>query len=274
MVAGNESVVRLHVHAADPEPFLAYGRSLGELHRISIEDMDQQNSDFIRDAGARTAEPPEIAIVAVVSGDGLEGLFRDTGCSAVVSGGQTMNPSVQQLLDAADATRANSVILLPNNGNIVAVAQQAASRDPRLHVVPSRSIPQGIAALLAFNSTNSLEDNLDGMGRAIAEVMSVEVTTAVRDTTINGLAVRQGQCLALTDGEIVAVDDSPENALLGALRQIGLASGSLVTLYLGQQANRPNAEEMAAQLEQETPEIEVDLIYGGQPHYHYLASVE
>ena len=274
VVAGNESVVRLHVHAADPEPILAYGRSLGELHRISIEDMDQQNSDFIRDAGARTAEPPEIAIVAVASGDGLDGLFRDTGCSAVVSGGQTMNPSVQQLLDSADATRANSVILLPNNGNIVSAAQQAASRDPRLHVVPSRSIPQGIAALLAFNSTNSLEDNLDAMGRAITEVTSVEVTTAGRDTTVNELAVRQGQCLALTDGEIVAAGESPENALLGALRQIGLDSGSLVTLYLGQQANRPNAEEMAAQLEQETPEIQVDLIYGGQPHYHYLASVE
>ena len=278
VVAGNEKVVRLHVHAADPEPFLAYGRSLGELHRISIEDMDQQNSDFIRDAGARTAETPEIApeiaIVAVVSGDGLDGLFRDTGCSAVVSGGQTMNPSVQQLLDSADATRANSVILLPNNGNIVAVAQQAASRDPRLHVVPSRSIPQGIAALLAFNSISSLEDNLEGMGRAIAEVTSVEVTTAVRDTTVNGFAVRQGQRLALTNGEIVAADDSPEKALLGALRQIGLASGSLVTLYLGEEANRSDAEEMAAQLEQETPEIQVDLIFGGQPHYHYLASVE
>ena len=112
------------------------------------------------------------------------------------------------------------------------------------------------------------------MGRAIAEVTSVEVTTAVRDTTVNGLAVRQGQCLALTDGEIVAAGDSSEKALLGALRQIGLDSGSLVTLYLGQQANRPKAEEMAAQLEQETPEIQVDLIYGGQPHYHYLASVE
>ncbi len=274
VVAGNESVVRLHVHAADPEPILAYGRSLGELHRISIEDMDQQNSDFIRDAGARTAEPPEIAIVAVASGDGLDGLFRDIGCSAVVSGGQTMNPSVQQLLDSADDTRANSVIVLPNNGNIVSAAQQAASRDPRLHVVPSRSIPQGIAALLAFNSTNSLEDNLDAMGRAIGEVTSLEVTTAVRDTTVNGLAVRQGQCLALTDGEIMAAGDSPENALLGALRQIGLDSGSLFTLYLGQQANRPKAEQMAAQLEQETPEIQVDLIYGGQPHYHYLASVE
>ena len=230
------------------------------------------------DAGARTAETPEIApeiaIVAVVSGEGLDGLFRDTGCSAVVIGGQTMNPSVQQLLDSADATRANSVILLPNNGNIVSVAQQAASRDPRLHVVPSRSIPQGIAALLAFNSISSLEDNLEGMGRAITEVTSVEVTTAVRDTTVNGIAVRQGQRLALTNGEIVAADDSPEKALLGALRQIGLAPGSLVTLYLGEEANRSDAEEMAAQLEKETPEIELDLIFGGQPHYHYLASVE
>ena len=273
VVAGTESLVRLHLHALDPEPILAYGRSLGELHQISVQDMDQQNAEM-RDAAARTAESPEIAIVAVVSGEGLDGLFRDTGCSGVVTGGQTMNPSVQQLLDSADATGANSVILLPNNGNVVSVAQQAASRDPRLHVVPSHSIPQGIAALLAFNSANPLADNLDAMSEAMPEVISVEVTTAVRDTTINGLAVLQGQCLALTDGEIVAADDSPEKALLGALRQIGPDSGSLVTVYLGQQANPPDADEMAAQIRTETSDIQVEVIYGGQPHYHYLASVE
>ena len=274
VVAGNDRQVRLHLHAEDPEPFLAYGRSLGQLHQISIQDMDEQNVEMVAEAGARSGRQTELALVAIASGDGLERLFRNAGCAGVVAGGQTMNPSVAQMLESAESTGANSVIVLPNNGNIVAAARQAATRDSRLNVVPSRSIPQGIAAALAFNPASALQDNLENMERAISEIISIEVTTAVRDTTIGGTAVGLGQCIALTDGELAAVDDSPEAALHSALGKAGAGDGSLVTLYLGQQASMEDAEELSGRLQDETPGVEVELVYGGQPHYHYLVSVE
>ena len=274
VVAGNENRVRLHLHAADPEPVLAYGRSLGQLHQVAVQNMDQQNHEFVMNAGSRGGPQAEIAVVAVASGDGLAGVFRDAGCAAVISGGQTMNPSVQQLLESAGNARSKQIILLPNNVNVLAAAHQAATSDSRLHVVPSRSIPQGIAALLAFNPENALPENLDAMGQALLGVTSVEITTAVRNTSFGGLSVRKGQCVALTDGELAAAAESPEQALQAALEQIGLAAGALVTLYLGHQSNRRDAEVLAGQLQQEYPGIQVDLIYGGQPHYHYLASVE
>ncbi len=274
VVAGTERQVRVHVHSEDPEPIMAQCRALGELHQVSIQDMDEQNVDMVGQAESRAGSQLEIALVAVAAGDGLEKLFENTGCAAVISGGQTMNPSVQQVLDSAEATRASSVIVLPNNGNVVSAAEQAASRDPRLHVVPSKSIPQGIAAVLAFSPATSLEDNLDNMTRAISEVVSIEVTTAVRDTTIEGRPVRQGQCISLTDGELTAVEDTPEESLYSALGKAGIGPGSLITFYLGQQANPQDAADLAVRIQENMPEAEVDTVYGGQPHYQYLVSVE
>jgi len=278
VVAGDEDRVRLHLHAPDPEPVLAYGRSLGQLQQVSVQDMDQQNHGFAsgpRDGFPSQQQPAlEIAVVAVASGDGLADLFRGTGCAAVAGGGQTMNPSVEQLLDSAGAAGAKEIILLPNNPNVIAAARQAATQNPSLHVVDTRSIPQGIAALLAFSPDKPLQENLDAMGMALTGVTSVEVTNAVRSATVNGLPVREGQSLAFNDGELVAAADSPEKAVKQALAKAGMGAGAFVTLYLGQQAGKQEAQELADQLRAQAAGIQVDLIYGGQPHYQYLASLE
>jgi hypothetical protein len=185
-----------------------------------------------------------------------------------------MNPSVRHILDAAESTGSKNIIMLPNNPNVVAAAEQAARASPSLQVVPSRSVPQGVAAILAFNPEESLERNLRAMGEALATVASIEVTVAVRATTVGGLAVAAGQFIGLLEGELVTSGDSPEAALESALERVGLSSGQVVTLYQGQDTRPEAAEAVRRRLESRAPGIQVDVVDGGQSHYHYLASVE
>ena len=274
VVVGDDRYVRVHIHAPDPGPALSYGVSLGDISEINIENMNQQNREFV--AGHRSREEaPALAVVAVAPGEGLTRLFRENGCATVVSGGQTMNPSILQLRDAAQVAGAQDVIILPNNKNIVAAAEQAASvENSHLHVVPSRTVPQGVAALLAFNPEETLEHNLKAMHQVLDGVVTVEVTQAIRATTLGGVSVAAGQYLGLLDGELAAVGETPEMALHSGLAQVGLASDQVVTLYWGADTPQEQAETEVRQLEEQVPGIQVDLVYGGQPHYHYLASVE
>lgn len=282
VVAGDGNAVRVHVHAANPAPVLSYGSSLGALHQVTVDSMDHQNHRFVAEQRGETASNPgaaNVAVIAVASGDGLSGLFLETGCAGVVNGGQTMNPSVQDLLDSARSSGAKHTILLPNNPNVVSAARQAAEGDSQIHVVASRSIPQGVAALLAFLPDRPLADNLSAMEEALPSVRSIEVTRAVRDASIErptggALAVETGQYVALLDNEISTVDATPEGALRRALDAAGLTGEGLVTVYVGADGGWRLAEDLANVLKEEVDGIEVDIIYGGQPHYHYLASVE
>jgi hypothetical protein len=188
-----------------------------------------------------------------------------------------MNPSVRQILEAAEQTGGEDIIILPNNKNVVVAAEQAArvvSGNRRLHVVTTRSVPQGVAALLAFNPEESLEHNLAAMRAAMERVATVEVTRAVRDTAIGGLPVPAGQFIALADGRLSASGGTAEEALHCALTQIGPPDDAVVTLYWGSGSTRQQAEAVADKLERENPSIQVEVVYGGQPHYPYLASVE
>lgn len=277
VVAGDGNAVRVHVHAANPAPILSYGSSLGALHQITVDSMDHQNHRFVAEQGGEItskAGAGDVAVIAVVNGGGLSGLFLETGCAGVVSGGQTMNPSVQDLLDSARSSGAERTILLPNNPNVVSAARQAAAGDSHIHVVASNSIPQGIAALLAFLPDSPLEGNLASMEKAISSVKSIEVTQAVRGAAIGGLAVEAGQYVALLDNEISTVDATPEGALRRALDAAGLTQDGLVTLYVGADGGWRLAEDLSNSLQEEVEGIQVEVIYGGQPHYHYLASVE
>jgi hypothetical protein len=290
VVVGSGRYVRVHIHAPDPGPALSYGASLGRLSQVHVENMGDQNLEFV--SGHRARQPAEgprfigaagdIAVVAVAPGEGLAKLFREAGCAAVIKGGQTMNPSVRHILDAAESTGSGNTIVLPNNPNVVAAAEQAARASPSpwrrasppLHVVPSRSVPQGVAAILAFNPEESLERNLRAMGEALATVASIEVTMAVRATTVGGLAVAAGQFIGLLEGQLVTSGDSSEAALESALERVGLSSSQVVTLYRGQDTRPEAAEAVRRRLESRAPGIQVDMVDGGQPHYHYLASVE
>ena len=274
VAVGDDRLVRVHVHAIDPGPAMSYGASLGDMHQIRIENMGQQNQEFVTGRRDQNTNATGIAVVAVVQGPGLSQLFQAAGCSVVINGGQTMNPSVGQFLDAARSSGAGEIIVLPNNPNVEATALQSASSNPHVHVVPSRTLPQGVSALLAFNPEEPLERNLTAMQDALNGVVTLEVTRAVRSSTIAGVKVESGQYISLLEGELAHAADTPEKALKSALDPILDSADQIITLYQGKDALAEAADELCRQLEAETPGIQVDLVYGGQPHYHYLASVE
>ena len=312
VVAGDESLVKLHVHTYDPGPIISHAVSLGTIAQVTMDNMDEQHQGFVdlhrdRDRLPQTSTDPssrplrerdgrspeaEIGVLAVGWGEGVVRLFNGLGCGAVVAGGQTMNPSAGELLDAAGDVRAKEVILLPNNPNIIPAARQAAGiRDgapgeessgeagapvqgTRLHVIPSRTIPQGIAALLAFNPEGDLDTNLDAMERALATVKTLEVTRAVRAASLGGVTAEEGQCIGLLEGEMVVAADSPISALQQTLMKLEPTKGQLVTLYWGADTQEGDACDAAATLQGVVPGIEVEVVYGGQPLYHYIASLE
>lgn len=276
VVVGDSQHVRVHVHMEDPGAAISYGVSLGSVSNVKIENMDEQNVQW---AEAHTAALPRsvgaaLTVLAVTPGQGLAELFLESGCGHVIEGGQTMNPSVQQIIEGVEYAGAEQTIFLPNNKNIVLTAQQVAANDSRVHVVPSRSVPQGVAALLAYNPLSTLEENLAAMEAALPEVRTIEITQAVRDTSVEGVAVSLGDYIALLDDELVLTAASAEAALTGAIGMAGAASGSVLTIYRGSDADPDAAAACVQALEADLPGLEVDQFYGGQPHYHYLASIE
>ena len=275
VVVGGPEHVRVHIHADDPGPAISYGVALGTVSKVKIESMDAQNVEW---AAGHSAPAPAagaaLAVVAVATGDGLAELFMGYGCGHVIQGGQTMNPSVQHLIQGIRRAGAENTILLPNNKNIVLTAQQVAANDPTVRVVPTASIPQGVAALLAYNPLSPLEENLAAMEETLSAVTTIEITQAVRDTSVDGVAVTTGDYIALLDDKLALTAPSPEEALEQAVSMAGAGTDSILTIYRGADADPDAAEACADALESGTPGIQVDRIYGGQPHYHYLASIE
>ncbi|MCH7736644.1 MAG: DAK2 domain-containing protein [Chloroflexi bacterium] len=274
VVVGDERNVRVHIHVEDTAPALSYAESMGAVSDIKIENMDGQNQRFAAGGHTPGTETSALALLPVAQGEGLAHLFRDSGCAGVIEGGQTMNPSVQQILDAAHDTGASDVIVLPNNGNVVLAAEQAAAADSSIHVVPTKSVPQGVAALLVFNPEGTWQENLAAMATAISEVASIEVTSAVRGAKIGGVEVMEGQYIGLLEGKLVTAEVSAQSALRSTLDLAGLSGDAIVSIYYGADSSPSDARSVAAGLESEYPGIQVDIIEGGQPHHQYLASVE
>ncbi len=277
VIVGDDRFIRVHVHMEDPGVALTYGAGLGELDQIKIDNMNLQNQNWASGHQERNTPKSGIALVAVAPGEGLAQLFTDTSGALVVSGGQTMNPSVAQLIAAAERSGAEDVILLPNNKNVAITATQASEREnetQRLHVVLTSTVQQGIAAALAFNSQASAEENLRAMNGALTEVVSVEVTRSIRDTTLGGIAVAEGDYMGLVDGDLAVVENSAEDALLASLAGCGLTDDHIVTIYWGADTDQETVDDVVVRVEQQAPGIQVDLVYGGQPHYPYFVSVE
>jgi DAK2 domain fusion protein YloV len=276
VVVGDSSNVRIHVHMEDPGVAISYGVALGTVSKVKIENMDEQNVEWAAghgDAPAPSAGAP-LTVVAVAAGQGLAGLFSESGCGHVIEGGQTMNPSVQQIMQGVARAGAEHTIFLPNNKNIVLTAQQVAANDPTVYVVPTSSIPQGVAAMLAYNPTSTLEENLSAMAEVLPTVTTIEITQAVRDTSVEGVPVSLGDYIALLNDKLVLTAQSPEVALEQTVEMAGVDAGSILTIYRGSDADSDAAEACADTLEERTPGLQVDHLYGGQPHYHYLASIE
>jgi DAK2 domain fusion protein YloV len=272
LVVGDEGTVRVHVHTLDPGNALSYATSLGTLRQVKVHSMDEQHEEFM--AMQQSSLMP-IATVAVVSGEGLDEVFTSLGITAIVPGGQTMNPSTEELLRAVEAVPSDMVLLLPNNSNIVLAAEQARGLSAKkVEVVPTESIPQGVAALLAFNHEADLEENVRAMEKAQGAVRTVEVTKAVRGAKFGDLVMAKGQPIGFLDGELVAAGTSMSQVINEVLAQIDLEEGEIITLYYGADTQGAEVEQIAEALRQKNPKLEVEVIYGGQPHYNYIISVE
>ncbi len=280
VVVGDDRIVRVHAHAEDPGPLLSMGASIGALDQINIQNMDLQHQEFMSLHGygedaTEQAEATELAVIPVAPGDGIASVFRSLGAAATVSGGQTMNPSAADIIAAVQKTNAAFTIVLPNNKNIVLAAEQAAElSDTPIAVVASRNIAQGMAAMLAFNPDLTGEENAEAMRDALDSVRSGEVTTAVRSTTIDGVDVQEGQAIAILDGVLAAAAATPNDALAAMLDAAELDNGALVTLFYGAGLAEQVAEEAAAAIGTRPGDTEVEVHEGGQPHYHYLVSIE
>ncbi|MBM4462311.1 MAG: DAK2 domain-containing protein [Chloroflexi bacterium] len=274
IVVGDEEMVHVHIHTFDPGKVLGYANSLGTLHQIKVQNMDDQFKDF---AQMIEAEVPltNIATVAVVSGEGLARVFQSLRVSAIVPGGQTMNPSTGELLEAVESVPQDKVIILPNNKNIIPAARQVSGLTrKKVKVVPTTTIPQGVAALLAFDYDADLRTNASMMKEAGSAVRTVEVTRAVRSANIGKVKIRRRQAMGFADGKLVSVGNRPDEVLWQALAGLDIERGQIVTLYYNWKARRREAEGMAERIRREYSGVEVEVIYGGQPHYHYIASVE
>ena len=291
LVEGSETLVKVHVHAFDPSQPLAYGLQQGFITEVVVENMDAMAAagmvpDDVKDelSTARPALPllaehlGPIGVVAVAPGPGLAEVFESLGAGGVVSGGQTMNPSIQELLDAIDALPTDEVILLPNNGNVIMAAQGAAEeatrRGKRVEVIPSRTAPQGISALLAFNLQGNLDDNIKTMTRALAAIDTGEVTIAVRDAQVDGLSVRAGDVIGLLNDTLTTSGASPEEVVFNLLAQMEAGQSEIITVYYGNQIADDEADALGERVAAAYPDQEVEVIAGGQPHYHFILSTE
>jgi len=284
LVMGDERMVKVHVHVPDPGAPLSYGAKLGSLRDVVVEDMQAQSETFLPGVapgvarGALQAEslpPVEIAIVAVASGEGLIRAFRDVGARVVIPGGQTMNPSVDDFLKAIQQARARHVILLPNNGNIIMTAQQAAQlSEVPARVVNTRTIPQGIAAAIAFNFERDVEGNLRMMTEASRRVVTCEVTRATRTVTVDGVSATEGQLIGLIDDRLALAGDQLDAVVSELLERAGAGQRELITFYHGNDLPRSQAEFIVDQTRQQYPDHVVDLYEGQQAHYYFIIGIE
>ena len=275
VVVGDEATVRVHIHTYDPGSIIRYATSLGTLHQLQIQNMDDQHVSFV-EMQQKRLPASEIAVVAVASGNGVNEVLRSLGAAAVVPGGQTMNPSVQEIVDIVESVPSKKVILLPNNKNIILTASQAQSLTSKeLAVLPTRTLPQGVAALIAFSYEGTLEENVQAMKEAIAGVKTVEITKAVRSTQIKGLKIKKGQSIGIVDDEeLVAAGDSITEVLFEALGKTDIESAEIVTLYYGADVEAVQAEQIVQEICDKYPEKQVEMVSGGQPHYSYIISLE
>lgn len=288
IVVGEEGIVRVHVHTEDPGRVLSYAGSLGALHKIKIDNMQAQHDEFVQHEDAPPAPPsPEatvpalpavvgaVGVVAVAPGDGLADVFRSLGVDRVVAGGQTMNPSTAELLEAIESLPREQVVLLPNNSNVLLTADQARRLTKKaVVVIPARTIPQGVAAMLSYRQDGALEENVDVMGEAVATVFTGEVTVAVRDAQLDAVSVRAGQALGLLDDEAVVAGPSREEVALDLLDRMGGAAAEVATVYYGSEVGEDAARSLAQAAALRFPSLEIEVVAGGQPHYPFIMAVD
>ena len=278
-----EDIIKLHIHTNHPGLVLELGTTFGAFVTVKIENMKNQHSALTEAAPAAEPEEKKVEIaapekkygfVSVCMGDGIRDMFCDFGVDNIVFGGQTMNPSMQDILDAVNKTPSEIVYVLPNNKNIDMVATQAAeaSEEKKVVVIHTKSVPEGISALLAFDETAEVDDNTYAMSEAIGHVKSLSVTHAVRDANIDGIAVRNGQSMGLVGGKIKSVGSDNSECIKGLLSYV--ENATYITIFYGEDAPEYEADKICNMITEAAPDAEVVLARGGQPLYDYIISVE
>jgi DAK2 domain fusion protein YloV len=279
LVVGDSRVAKVHVHSPEPGTPLNYGASLGSVSSVIVENMQEQYQDFILSKAQQPpapVEPPSgIGTVVVAPGQGLMHVFESLGASAVVSGGQTMNPSTEDLLRAVESVRSEEVIILPNNKNILMAAEQASAlSEKQVEVVRTITVPQGITALLALNYQADLATNARVMTEAAQTIATAEITTAVRSAQVNGIHVQEGEVIGLVNGTLEVKGDSPANVSMAALQRMRTDDHEIITLYYGDLVTADEAQQLAREVAEHYADLEVEVVDGGQPYYHYILSAE
>jgi len=284
----DEDILKVHVHTMEPlEIFSKYG-GLGEFIWIKAENMqtqvdEQKNVDELlavntNKAKGQQAKPKakvDVALLSVVSGQGLSNIFTDLGVHSIIDGGQTANPSTEDILNAIEAIEADSYIVLPNNSNIILAAEQVKTlTDKQVEIIPSKTIPQGLAATIAFNPNGPLATNMTDMAKALKHVTSGEITTSVRDTSLNGIDIKEGAFLAISEKEVVASEKTLEKAVKKLVDKMITQDSEIITLIEGEGVDEKSKKAVAKYLERSYPHIEVDYIQGNQQVYFYLVAVE
>ncbi|MFG6395230.1 MAG: DAK2 domain-containing protein [Lachnospiraceae bacterium] len=298
VVVADDEIIKVHVHTNDPGLAIQKALSFGSLTSMKIDNMREEHHEkVIRDATkiatqqknarkekenagnkiAKQEEPrKKTGFIVVSAGDGLSDIFRDLKADYIIEGGQTMNPSTDDMLKAIDAVNADNIFILPNNGNIILAANQAKelSNDKNIIVIPSKNIPQGIAALISYEEKSSIDDNEKNMSSEMLNIKSGQVTYAVRDTNMDGRDIKKGDYMGLTDKTIVSVGKDVKKAAMGLIKNLVNKESELVSLYYGADATEEEAEELADMVTEAYESVDVEVQYGGQPVYSYFVSVE
>ncbi|MBV9710002.1 MAG: DAK2 domain-containing protein [Ktedonobacteraceae bacterium] len=279
VVAGDEKMLKVHTHTLTPGKILDYGVSLGSLLDINIENLQEQSLTYEAESKAEHAEEDqlqlEVATIAVVSGAGFEQVFQGLGVNALVSGGQTMNPSTEELLNAVESVSSNKIILLPNNKNVILSAQQVPGLTQKeVYVVPSKTMPQGIAALASFNFEADFATNCATMTEAIQQIDTAEITKAVRTVELGDLQVREGDFIGVVNGNLVVASQNIEQVMRDTLQRMDIGRHEIVTLYYGEDVTEDAAQQITRHIKERYSHLEIELVKGGQPYYAYIISAE
>jgi uncharacterized protein len=274
IVVGDANNTRVHIHTEDPGKIIHYATTLGTVHQVSIRNMDEQHQDYLEMQKERSPAV-DIATIAVVSGDGLSDVFTSLGTTAIVPGGQTMNPSTKELLQAVKAVASDKVILLPNNKNIILTAEQLQPlTEKKVAIIPTETIPQGVAALLAFDYEADFETNANLMREAKSVVKTIEITRAVRSAHLNGLNIKKKQAIGLLDGDLLVTGKNPIDIMMKMLAKMDLKSSEIITIYYGANTEPDEPEQVSQTIREKYPNLQVEIIRGGQPYYNYIVSIE
>lgn len=280
IVIDEDDIVKVHIHTNHPGYVLEQAVKLGEMVNIKIENMREQHTDIVGGAMSKEEEKPlsehrETAVVSVANGDGLIALFTELGVTNIIHGGQTMNPSTEDILNAIEEANADNVFILPNNKNIVLAAQQAAEiAECNAVVIESKTIPQGICAMMEFSPTASAEENTENMTEALANVVSGNVTHAVKDTEIDGIEIHEGDIIGVSGGHIVSDAKDIKTATIDLAKKIATEDSEIITLYFGEGETEETAQEIADEIEEIFPDADIMVANGGQSVYYYIVSVE